>query len=229
MRILEPAELLAVWERGYAQQPVERALTLLAAALPELAAADLVAMPIGRRDAAILALRERNFGGRFTGVTSCPACGEKVECDFTAEHVRFDPSDGALQIESEGRSIPFRLPDSSDLLAVAAAAEADPRSLILRRCLGGIDVDEPTARAISERMEQADPQAFVQLAIACPACHGVFRRTFDIVSYVWGEIASWAARIVREVDALARTYGWREADILAMTPWRRQLYLELVQ
>jgi hypothetical protein len=34
---------------------------------------------------------------------------------------------------------------------------------------------------------------------------------------------------VREVHLLASAYGWRESDILAMTPWRRQLYLELVQ
>src|SRR5206468_730296 len=37
-----------------------------------------------------------------------------------------------------------------------------------------------------------------------------------------------AGRLLREVDALARAYGWREPDILALTPWRRDAYLQLV-
>jgi hypothetical protein len=32
-----------------------------------------------------------------------------------------------------------------------------------------------------------------------------------------------------EVDALARAYGWREADILALSPARRAAYLELAR
>jgi hypothetical protein len=48
------------------------------------------------------------------------------------------------------------------------------------------------------------------------------------VSFFWREIQSAARRIVLEVDALARSYGWSEAEILNMTPARRQLYLEMV-
>jgi hypothetical protein len=33
---------------------------------------------------------------------------------------------------------------------------------------------------------------------------------------------------LREVHTLAWAYGWREADILAMSPARRQFYIELV-
>lgn len=231
MRTLEPAELLAVWERGFAQQPVERALTLLAAARPDLGAEDLVAMPIGRRDAALLALRERTFGPRFDGVTACAGCGATVECDFSVEHVRF-PYDGdlvpALEIESGGRTIRFRLPHSGDLLAVAAAGGVGA-TMLMERCTDGAEVDDVAARTIAARMEAADPQADVQLAIGCPHCGAVFERVFDVVAYLWNEIAARAMRIVREVDALARAYGWREAEILAMTPWRRQLYLELAQ
>ena len=42
------------------------------------------------------------------------------------------------------------------------------------------------------------------------------------------ELATQAKRLLREVHFLARAYGWREADILAMSARRRQAYLEMV-
>ena len=77
-------------------------------------------------------------------------------------------------------------------------------------------------------MAEADPQADIQLALSCPACGHQWLSTFDIVSFFWSEINAWAYRILREVHILASAYGWREADILAMSPYRRQLYLEMV-
>jgi hypothetical protein len=75
-------------------------------------------------------------------------------------------------------------------------------------------------------MAEVDPQADVQLAMACPACSHEWQLTFDILSFFWNEINAWASRILDEVHTLASAYGWREADILALSPHRRQLYLE---
>jgi hypothetical protein len=77
-------------------------------------------------------------------------------------------------------------------------------------------------------MAQADPQADVQLALCCPRCSHEWQEVFDIVSFFWSEISAWTARILREVHTLACAYGWREADILAMSPGRRQCYLEML-
>jgi hypothetical protein len=82
--------------------------------------------------------------------------------------------------------------------------------------------------AVIERMAQADPQANLQLAVACPSCNHQWQVVFDIVSFFWSELNTWAQRTLREVHTLARAYGWPEADILAMSPWRRQCYLEMV-
>ena len=38
----------------------------------------------------------------------------------------------------------------------------------------------------------------------------------------------WAGRMLLDIHALARAYGWSESDILALPPRRRQAYLELV-
>ena len=76
-------------------------------------------------------------------------------------------------------------------------------------------------------MAEADPQADVQLALVCPACGHTWQATFEIVSFLWAELSAWAERTLADVHALASTYGWREADILAMSARRRQRYLEL--
>jgi hypothetical protein len=51
---------------------------------------------------------------------------------------------------------------------------------------------------------------------------------FDIAAYLWQEVDARARRALRDTHTLARAYGWREADILAMSDFRRQQYLEMV-
>jgi len=77
-------------------------------------------------------------------------------------------------------------------------------------------------------MVESDPQSHIELALTCPACEQDWQVVFDIASYLWSEIQTWALRILHEVHILASAYGWREADILALSPLRRQLYLERV-
>jgi hypothetical protein len=50
---------------------------------------------------------------------------------------------------------------------------------------------------------------------------------FDIGRYLWEELRAQAVRLLHEVHTLARFYGWREADILALSAARRHAYLEL--
>ena len=124
-------------------------------------------------------------------------------------------------------------------LAVAASTdEALPHQQLLERCLLAVRyqgteqaIDQlPTdvEQAVGARMAQADPQADVQLALSCPGCRHHWQAPFDIVSFFWNELHAWACRILRDVHTLASAYGWREADILAMSSWRRQVYLEMV-
>jgi hypothetical protein len=82
--------------------------------------------------------------------------------------------------------------------------------------------------AVVTRMGDADPQADVHVPIACAACRHEWSAAFEILSFFWTEIEAWAARLRREVHVLASAYGWSEADILALSPARRQGYLELV-
>lgn len=242
MRPLSASELLAVWERGLAQPPVQRALTLLSVACPDSPLDVLAQLSIGQRDALLLTLREWAFGPELACLVTCPGCGEQLELTFNVADIRAAPENElapALSLSVTGYTVSFRLPNSLDLAAVVDAPDvAATRRLLLERCLldarrDGKEVafdrlPADVMDAIVERMSQADPQTDVQLALTCPECEHRWPAIFDIVSFFWSEVNVWAYRVLHQVHVLASAYGWREADILAMSPWRRQLYLEMV-
>jgi len=241
---LSAAELLRVWELGLAQPPLQRALTLLAAAAPDITPEALYNLSIGERDARLLTLREWTFGPQLSSLTTCPDCSERLELTFDVSHIRAaapstaEPA-AALRLGAADYEVSFRLPNSLDLFAIAGSQDvAASRQLLLQRCLLAAEhqgkeksTDELPPEildAVVERMAQADPQADVQLAICCPQCGNQWEAAFDIVSFFWSEIDAWAYRLLREVHTLASAYSWREVDILTLSPWRRQFYLEMI-
>src|ERR1700730_4652066 len=106
MRALSATELLKVWESGRSQVPLQRALTMLAAACPEASPDSLASLTIGQRDQRLLELREVMFGSEVTGVTDCPACGENIELNFKCSdiHPTAEPEPPTeLTVQSNGR------------------------------------------------------------------------------------------------------------------------------
>ncbi len=222
-------------------QPVyERALTLLAAAMPDLPVEELARWSIGRRDARLLQLRELLFGARLTSVANCPRCRARLEMEFAAADIQTpfaqdDQFETRFAAAEGDYLIRFRLPNTFDLRALAVAPDRDQ---LLRRCVLEIKRDHqprpveslsPELSAeIVRQMETADPQANVQLALRCAECGNEWSAAFDILTFLWEEIDRWANRTLREVHLLASAYGWGEAEILALSPQRRQRYLEMV-
>jgi hypothetical protein len=112
------------------------------------------------------------------------------------------------------------------------------RALLLEQCIRSAErrgdeitaaqLPESVVERISARMSEADPQADIQLALKCPVCSDEWNAAFDIESFFWIEINAWAARILGEVHILASAYGWSEQEILRVSAWRRECYLNLV-
>jgi hypothetical protein len=242
MRALTASTLLGAWERAFSQSPAQRALTLLQFVGAVLPPERLAALTIGQRDALLLNLRESAFGSQMTGVAACPACAQQLELSFTVSSVRVAPPSDPVApctLTYADYQVDFRLPNSDDVTALTPDLDhsANQRRL-LERCLlnvhcngGAVPFDELPAElwtAVSNRMAEADPQADVQLSLACPDCGHRWQAPLDIVSYLWAEIHAWATRLLRDTHILASAYGWREADILALSPWRRQAYLEMI-
>lgn len=241
MRVPSAVELIGAWERGLAQHPVDRALTLLAAACPELSLAELANLTIGQRDAALLALREALFGRRLDCIALCPRCDARLEFKLDtgvlAEQARL-PAHGEREIEVDGRRLKFRAPNSEDLAAAAGAGDAaSARRLLLQRCISAAADEVPdsaeswpesVAEAVAEQLARAETVADINLTLKCAACAHGWELAFDIVSFLWSEVSALAKRHLRDVHTLAWAYGWSEGDILAMGAARRQFYLDSV-
>lgn len=247
---LSASDLLEVWEHGTGRPPVEQGLLLLRAAYPDVPVVDLPRLSVGQRDATLMRLRENTFGSPLNGLAICPSCGEKLEIGFPLDELfssypsKADPLPLPGDIEpthlsTAGFDLTFRLLNSADLMQLSLTPDPEvARRTLLESCLletrrNGQQVSvtqlpDDVIRALAARMDEVDPLANVSLPLTCPSCGHQWEVIFDIVSFFWSEISAWAQRMLHEVHMLASVYGWREADILAMSAWRRQKYLELV-
>jgi hypothetical protein len=246
MRALTPIGLLDVWERGQGEGPTLRALALLAAACPETPWEELCALPLGERDRRLLAVREGTLGRRIESVARCPGCGEPLDVTLDTRELR-GGCEGEIPAEGElcrdgVLILRFRLPNSLDLLAAERCADVEEgRRRLAERCVVAARQDgepfpagmpaslkEDDVAALAAALAAADPGAEILLELRCPACEHGWRELLDVATFLWTEIEVQARRLLREVHVLARAYGWREPDVLALTPRRRRLYLEMV-
>jgi hypothetical protein len=240
LRLPAAAELLAVWERALVRPAPERPLALLAAACPGASVEDLATLSVGQRDGLLLTLREWLFGSTFTGLADCPTCGEVIELSFSAADVRVEPTaDQPQPVETDRYKVVYRLPSGLDLAVALTEPNTDAarRSLLAACILTAQDgttpvlpdaLPEVVVAAVEAGMAEADPQADISASLTCPACGHGWSAPFDIASFLWQEIGAWAERTLWEVHHLARAYGWRETDILSLSPSRRHTYLSMV-
>ncbi|MEH2241032.1 T4 family baseplate hub assembly chaperone [Nostoc sp.] len=243
MRSLSASELLNIWEWGRNQPSCSRAIKLLASACSETSIDMLTQLSIGQRDAMLMTLREWTFGSQLVSQVTCPSYGEVLELNFDVADMRvaslsLEPVEKYC-LELANYQVSFRLPNSLDMIAIAEHKQPEiAQEVLLERCILGAvcnneylpfqQLPSYVINAIIAQMALVDPQANVPIDISCSACNHQWQSLFDIMSFFWTEINAWAFRVLREVHTLAVVYGWREADILAMSPRRRQLYLEMV-
>ena len=241
MHALSARHLLEVWESGFSQAPAEQALALLAAARPDISRDALAAISIGARDASLLNLREGLWGPEMVAVVACSSCRETLELsldtrELVSGHQRQHSEE--LTVSADGYKIAFRVPTTLDLMTASRHHDLEEgRALILERCvLSAKKGETPVAcedlpvevlESVEQGMAEADPLADIRLDLTCPSCEGRWRAVFDIVSFIWTELDVWARRMLRDVHTLAKAYGWSESDILALSPTRRQFYLDM--
>ncbi|MBZ4415586.1 hypothetical protein [Myxococcus sp. RHSTA-1-4] len=240
MRALSASDIVHLWEVGQPQHPLDRALTLVGAACPELSRQELVALDVASRDSLLLRLRERTVGPLLDCYAECPACRTSLEFQVETERLLalLNTARSGRVLEADGVEVRYRLPDSRDLAAVARCPDAGAaRQLLLRRCvLGASDsqgafsadaLPDGVVTALCARLEEEAGVADAQVDLRCPSCGHVLEVAIDITEFFWRELAVEARRLLREVHVLARAYCWSEESILAMGPQRRRFYLEL--
>ena len=234
---IDDALVLEAWQHGIGVERPQRELAVLSA-LTGTPVEQLARVSVGRRDAAILRARAKLFGPRLECETACPTCGARLELTLDANELLAQGDDrdiGETCLDVDGWWVTLRPADTTDM--AAALASPDGSMALLRRCSSAVDVegnritgdDLPSAvrDTIIERMAELDPNAEIGLDLTCPGCDSSWQAAFDPPTFVLAELDAHAARLVAEVDVLARTYGWRESDVLAISPVRRRQYVEL--
>jgi hypothetical protein len=231
--------LLELWERGLAQAAVIRGDVMLQSAGDGAART----RTLGERNAGLLELHARLFGDELELLSHCPSCGTAAEfrsaCTALTAHA---PAGGVTvpqRLEAPGHVIEFRLPLAADVVEASReeTAEGFARRL-LERCVLAYTRDGDTAPigeapddvldALSRRMETLDPAASISFALACPQCGTRWNAPLDVEQVAWAKLQAAAERLLLDIDALARAYGWTERDILALSPTRRAAYVQMV-
>lgn len=241
MRRLSSQRAIEAWEKGQGVDSQELPLALLSVALPDEDRARLARLTLGQRDALLMRLRERTFGREITGFAQCPKCAARLQ--FALDLAAYDVAGtlerriGPQELEWEGWRVRFRLPESNDLLAASRCPDVDSaRTVLLVRCVLAAEHDgravsppalpDELVEHLGARMEEADPLAYLPLAIDCARCGHDWVVLFDAGRILWQEIASTAERLLYEVQALAMAYGWSESEILSMSAARRRFYMQ---
>jgi hypothetical protein len=236
MRAPSEADLLLLWETGQHRHPIDRALLLCAWARPDIDPECVARLPLGVVNAALMKLRVALFGARLELQAICAHCGETLEIPLAVDELlngMAAPEDGG---EVAAGAYRFRLPASRDLAEIAY--ELDAEAAVLRlldtccvaRPAGHSETDVLPVEVLAEadvRLEAADPLADLSLSVTCAACSGNTEVALDIGALLWDDVQAHARALLGQVHALARAYGWTEADILALTPRRRAAYLDL--
>jgi hypothetical protein len=222
-------QVLDLWERTVGLDRWQRDDALLGRETP-------APRGLGARNLGLLMLRNALFNRRWSLRSTCPACA--TECEFTvdcvslAEQLAGHPSEERAIVDWEGRSLTARAPTVDDLIAIAREVDGDSavRALLVR-CLDGasdLPIDDRTIDGLDARLEALDPAASITFQLHCIACDREWTSPLDVGEALSAELQRAAERTLTEVDALARAYGWTEADVMQLSPVRRAAYLQLV-
>ena len=191
-------------------------------------------------ETALLGLRQFLFGDKVACVFRDPshACGVRMELEFSISAFLDEarprsprgvrPAADArwflLPAEDAG-DVRFRLPTVEDQFL--ATRSADGASLLARRC---IDAANTRDRRRAERaMEEMAPAVSRPLAGNCPECGESLTMMLHVPRLVMDQLEDQAAGIHAETDAIAATYHWDEASILALPQRRRRAYADTIR
>jgi hypothetical protein len=240
MRPLAGETLLAAWERGIARAQPARAIALLLAGCPNLGEQAAAAISVPARDLALLRLRGRTFGSTLSGFSECPSCGDRLEFalpETTVAATLRGAADAEHTLEIERWVMQLRLANTADVAAAAALPDLDDaRSMLLTRCTEITDAEgaavsfgtlpETVQLEVLAQLQAMHEAAELTVALTCPACGAQDTVILDVSGFLWAEVRHAARLLLEDVHELAWAYGWSEAAILAMSPPRRQAYLE---
>jgi hypothetical protein len=232
------ATLLRAWEFGASVAPLDRAASLLRSLDAVPADVHIDELTVGQCDTKLFELRRTMFGETLEAVATCPACDTEVELTLALGELQPPCREGPvppLTVHADGYTLRCRIPCNEDLQVLAYRGDEVTTRDLLERCVleaespdglsvGPHELPDATVETIAEALAESDPGARTVLRVRC-LCGSEWVDEMDIRSVVWNDLTEWVGRMLTEIHHLAQGYGWSEAEILAMSGWRRRWYL----
>jgi hypothetical protein len=197
-------------------------------------------LPIGARDASILALRQAMFGDRIELSATCPQCDARLDVVTTAAAllaIEQGTNAPSYDVTIDGRRFSVRPINSIDLAVAGQILDAEAARIELaRRCLVPaqgdelpLELDAADVDAIAAVIAQIDPAGDPYATLHCAECACEWDAPIDIANVLAGEIEGAAEALLDEIHLLAQAYHWSESAILALGQDRRRAYLARLQ
>jgi hypothetical protein len=192
----------------------------------------------GDRVALVLGIRRMLFGDRIDCLVSCPSCGSEMSVELfihklTQSKAPWPTGDGEFEVD--GRKLKLRPVAGADLESASEPpGGADNEEKLVRSCITFSDpplperLSEGLLSAVSEKLGELDPQADLQLDLACPACAVRFQTPFFAEGFVLTEIERLQPQLEKEVHWIAFNYNWTENEILSLPITKRKRYVDLI-
>lgn len=242
--MLTDQQLLSVWEVGYQRSRMDQAFLLVSSMLPELNQEEVHSMTIGKRDGLLMRLRRRLFGNRCESLTCCPQCDDQLEINFlVSDLIRSEPDtiSSSFEFQANSLSINYRLLTGQDAFECTLNSHESTNTpdTLLQKCILSIHRDGKEVgtdslttdekELIANEVAKQDPLSNIQFELECTQCQSSWVSPFDIVSFLWNEITQYCQRLLCEIHTLAKFYSWNEGEILSLSRWRRQIYLNMAR
>ncbi len=172
------------------------------------------------------------------------SCKELMEIALTMEDItgmHQSAEEGACLIPFGGRDYTFRKPTARDQMewlkqtypGEEAAAEAMMRTLHIpgeaTRANGEIPTGSQWITAVNEGMKNQDPLVTMEMILFCPACNKENHYEPDLEELTLTKLHKIQQGQLNNIHKLASRYHWSEAQIMALTPSRRNYYLTLIE
>lgn len=209
-------------------RPAATGLALLDAMMLDEAGGDPAALVLTDFEVALAGLGRAVGGDLATSYPQCQRCGERIELSFSwaalmeavAPRVPMGVTLSGMGALVDG--MPFRLPTAEDARRAEGAGDAAGR--LLAACVDGPEPIDGARRRVERAMARLAPLLSRIVRVACAECGALTRAIIHVPSFVARIVAIEARGVFEDVHWLARGYGWREAEILALPRARRRLY-----
>jgi hypothetical protein len=166
-----------------------------------------------------------------------PACRQAIEIDVSVAEVierAGGVAEGPIHASAGGASLRLRRPTGADQagwLEQAFGDEEEACTAILRSLI----VEAPAAlppgwqSAAEAKLDAADPLVRFNISVVCPDCETESDLDVPLTAVALERLKRAQTALIESVHVLAAHYGWSEAQVVSLSPWRREGYVSLVE